>query len=176
MDSYPVRRANGVAAVSMPCPRTTNPIASFCQHCRIKKIARCSGLDSAARAADTPPFGQPSRRSQGPTHGRYRGDGLQAPTGRSLRVRAGFLLPLPRNLPRGQGRAIGEQGRGIACRLVHLRAGFSLDFILFVDEQNPSEALRGGSRTTFETPASWPGQSIGERRTAPTFPLCTSPS
>jgi hypothetical protein len=83
---------------------------------------------------------------------------------------------------RVKGEPSQEQGRGIADQLAHLCAGFyalnfSLKFFLFVNEQNPSEALRGvGSRTTFETPANWPRQPIGERRTAPSFPLRASSS
>jgi hypothetical protein len=89
-----------------PVPRTSNPIASFCQHCKKKPCD--ARMDSVARAADTPtPWttipavaggeGRSPASTQRPDAsprwpsicGR---DGLQALTGRSLRVPAVFSL------------------------------------------------------------------------------------
>ena len=81
-------------------------------------------------------------------------------------MRPGWTLVSLSTLPEGEERAIAEQGRGIAFLLAHFLRRFFALFFLFVDEQNPSEALRWvGLRTTFETPASWPRHPVGERRT-----------
>ena len=77
---------------------------------------------------------------------------MQALTGRSLRVRAGFSLHY-HPCQRAKGEPSQSRGIGSLAPTHFLRRFFAL-FFLFVDEQNPSEALRGvGWRTTFETPA-----------------------
>ena len=144
----------------MPRPRTTNPIAGFCQHCRMQKTRDAAAQLSGAcgrhpHPLDNHPGGRWGRRQVASLHTAPRcvskvaihlWQGWLAGAHRPLSARPGCILASLPTVPAGEGKAIGEQGRCTACLFVHPCAGFyalnfSLFFLLVVNEQNPSEAL-----------------------------------